>query len=253
MKKRYTGIQGKLEGFKKSNPKPDQYYELVKTWLRNSTIEEVDGIPKAFIAELARHPHFTTLQKQINNYEDENSKFNKIAIDLIRKEREARLKMLQAKNEFNALKRDKASSSKIQAKEQQFLAVGIEHMIISRAREGVKKVRMEAVARLDKEKDVLRVKASKNLQTRFNDYVTSLGNLVDQKDVLSYEIYSGAGDHIRFQMAGGEISERDTASLASAEKESYKWKHAGEVWDDELGHYRSSLKNVCPSEEVAQK
>lgn len=253
LKKRYTGIQGKLEGFKKSNPKPDQYYELVKTWLRNSTVEEVDGIPKAFIAELARHPHFTTLQKQINNYEDENSKFNKIAIDLIRKEREARLKMLQAKNEFNALKRDKASSSKIQAKEQQFLAVGIEHMIISRAREGVKKVRMEAVARLDKEKDVLRVKASKNLQTRFNDYVTSLGNLVDQKDVLSYEIYSGAGDHIRFQMAGGEISERDTASLASAEKESYKWKHAGEVWDDELGHYRSSLKNVCPSEEVAQK
>lgn len=253
LKKRYTGIQGKLEGFKKANPKSEQYYELVKTWLRNSTVEEVDGIPKAFIAELARHPHFTTLQKQINNYEDENSKFNKIAVDLIRKERGARLKMLQAKNEFNALKREKASPSKIQSKEQEFLAVGIEHMIISRAREGVKKVRMEAVARLDKEKEVLRTKASKNLQNRFNDYVSSLGSLVDQKDVLSYEIYSGAGDHIRFQMAGGEISERDTASLASEVKESYKWKHAGEVWDDELGHYRSSLKNVCPSEEVAQK
>ena len=252
LKKRYATVQEKLESFQKNNKEPIRYYELVKTWLRNSNVDEVDGLPRAFIVELARHPNFTTMQKQINNYEDENSKFNKIAIDLIRKEREARLKMLQSKNEFVALKREGASPDSLKKKEQEFLAVGIEHMIISRAREGIKKVRMEAVARLDKEKDTLRTKASKNLQARYNEFVASLGNLVDQKDVLSYEIYSGAGEHIRFQMAGGEVQEREAASLAPDEKESYKWKHKGEVWEDELGNYRSSLKNVCPTEEVAQ-
>ncbi len=252
LKKRYSGIQNTLENYKKANRNPDQYYELVKTWLLNSKLDEVDGIPKAFIAELARHPHFTTLQKQINTYEDENIKFNKITIDMIHKEKEARLRMLKTKNDYLALKRENAVGPAVQAKEQLFLAAGVEHAIASRAREGLKKVRLDSVARLEKEKDVLRAKASKNLQSRFNDYVASLGNLVDQKDVLTYEIYSGAGDHIRFQMAGGKISERDTASLAASEKESYSWKHAGEVWDDELGHYRSALKNVCPSDEVAQ-
>ncbi len=252
LKKRYSSTQEKLESFQKKNTDPARYYDLVKAWLRNTNVEEIDGLPRSFIVELARHPNFTTIQKQINNYEDENSKFNKIAVDLIRKERDARLKMLQAKNEFAAMKRSGASPSSLQAKEQIFLAVGIEHMIISRAREGIKKVRLEAVARLDKEKESLRLKASKNLQSRYNEFVASLGNLVDQNEVLSYEIYSGAGEHIRFQMAGGEISDRETASLAPDEKESYKWKYKGEVWEDELGHYRSSLKNVCPTDEVAQ-
>lgn len=251
LKKRYASTQEKLEAFQKSNKDPIKYYDLVKNWLQNTKVEEVEGIPRAFIVELARHPNFTSIQKQMNKYEDENSKFNKITVDLIRKEREARLKMLQSKNEYAVMKREKASPEKLRRKEQEFLAVGVEHMIISRAREGIKKMRAAAIARLDSEKDELRLKVAKNLKTRYSDFVATLGNLVDQKEVLSYEIYSGAGEHIRYQMAGGEVKERNTASLAPDEKESYKWKFKGEVWEDEIGHYRSSLKNVCPSDELA--
>ncbi|MFZ3231387.1 MAG: hypothetical protein WA160_14350 [Pseudobdellovibrio sp.] len=251
LKKRYTSTQEKLENFKKNNTDPSKYYDLVKTWLRNTNVDEVEGVPRAFIVELARHPNFTSIQKQMNNYEDENSLFNKITIDLIRKEREARLKMLQSKNEYAVMKRDKVSSDRLHTKEKEFLAVGVEHMIISRAREGIKKMRAAAVARLNNEKEELRLKVSKNLKSRYTDFVATLGNLVDQKDVLSYEIYSGAGEHIRYQMAGGEVKERNTATLAPDEKESYKWKFKGEVWEDEIGHYRSSLKNVCPSDDLA--
>lgn len=251
LKKRYTTTQEKLEAFKKNNEDPMRYYDLVKTWLRNTKMEEIDGVPRAFIVELARHPNFTSIQNQMNKYEDENSRFNKITIDLIRKEREARLKMLQSKNEFAVMKREKASPDKLRKKEQEFLAVGIEHMIIGRARDGIKKMRTAAIERLDKEKDVLRVKVAKNLKSRYTDFVATLAHLVDQKEVLSYEIYSGAGEHIRFQMAGGDVQERQTASLAPDEKESYKWKFKGEVWEDEIGHYRSSLKNVCPSDDLA--
>jgi hypothetical protein len=252
LKKRYTPIQEKLDAYQKNNPSPEKYYDLVRTWLKNTDMLEVEGVPRAFIVELARHPSFTNAQKQMNNYEDENSRFNKITVDLIRKEKEARLKMLRTKNELAVLKREKASADTLRLAEQKFLALGVEHMIVSRAREGIKKMRLLAIARLDSEKAALRALAAKNLQGRYGEFVAALGNLVDQKEVLSYEIYSGAGEHIRFQMAGGEIKDRAPAALSPEEKESYKWKFKGEVWEDEIGHYRSSLKNVCPSDELAQ-
>lgn len=253
LKKRYTPVQQKLEDFQKSHKDFDQYYELVKTWLKNTDLLEVEGLPRAFIVELARHPSFTGVQKQINNYEDENNRFNKITVDLIRKEKVARLEMLKTKNELAVLKREKASAEKTSVSERKFLAAGVEHMIISRAREGIKKMRLLALERLDKEKATLRQIAAKALQNRYSEFVAALGSLVDQKEVLSYEIYSGAGEHIRYQMAGGEVAQnREPAALSPEEKESYKWKFKGEVWEDEIGHYRSSLKNVCPADDVAQ-
>jgi len=40
--------------------------------------------------------------------------------------------------------------------------------------------------------------------------------------------------------------------LKAEKGKSFNWKFKGEIWEDEIGHYRSSLKNVCPSDSVAQ-
>jgi hypothetical protein len=29
----------------------------------------------------------------------------------------------------------------------------------------------------------------------------------------------------------------------------FNWDFRGEVWEDEIGHFRSSLENVCPKDE----
>lgn len=251
LKKKYTSINDKLKNFQTSNKESIKFYDLVKLWMKNTNLEEVDGVPRAFIVELARHPTYISVQKQINNYEDENSRFNKITIDLIRKERVARLEMLKAKNALSAARREGQKNTT--DLEKKFLAVGVEQVIYSRAREGIKKMREAAVARLQKEENSLRLKVAMNLQNRFKQFTASLDNLIDQKEVLSYEIYSGAGEHIRFQMAGGEIKDdRAPANITPTEKDSYSWKHKGELWEDEIGHYRSALKNVCPSEDIAQ-
>jgi hypothetical protein len=251
LKKKYSSINEKLKGFQTANKESIKYYDLVKLWMKNTNLEEIDGVPRAFIVELARHPAYMSVQKQINNYEDENSRFNKITIDLIRKERSARLEMLKAKNALSAARREGQKNTT--DLEKKFLAVGVEQVIYSRAREGIKKMREAAVARLQKEENSLRLKVAMNLQNRFKQFTASLDNLIDQKEVLSYEIYSGAGEHIRFQMAGGEIKDdRAPANITPTEKDSYSWKHKGELWEDEIGHYRSALKNVCPSEDIAQ-
>lgn len=255
LKRKYEGVHAKLSAFQTKNKEPMPYYELVKTWMKNTELGEVNGVSRAFIVELARHPNYMSIQKQINNYEDENSKFNQVTIDLIRKERVARLDMIKAKNALAAAKREQ--SSRIPELESQFMATGIEHLIYSRARDGIKKMRELALARIEKEESGLKLKAAQNLQARFNSFTGTLDNLIDQKEVLSYEIFSGAGDHIRFQMAGGEVnpekSDRSPAALQPEEDNSYKWKHKGEVWEDEIGHYRSSLKNVCPQEDGIAK
>ena len=250
LKKKYSSINAQLKSFQMSNKDSIKYYDLVKLWMKNTNLEEIDGVPRAFIVELARHPSYTSTQKQINNYEDENSRFNKITIDLIRKERVARLEMLKAKNALSAAKRDGQKNT--QTLEKKFLAVGVEQVIYSRAREGIKKMREAAVTRIAKEENTLRLKAAVSLQSRYKQFTSSLENLIDQKEVLAYEIYSGAGEHLRFQMAGGQFKEHAPANITPTEKDSYNWKHKGEVWEDEIGHYRSALKNVCPAEEVAQ-
>lgn len=54
---------------------------------------------------------------------------------------------------------------------------------------------------------------------------------------------------MRFQFAGGQIqNSKDAQQKLTAEKEkSLQWKFKGEIWEDEVGHYRSSLKNICQS------
>lgn len=251
LNKRYKKVQEGLESYQKSNTAGMDYYDLVKSFLKNPKQESFDGIPRSFIVELGRHPSYMNIQAQINSYEDENSRFNKVTIDLIRKEREARLEMLKAKNEFTQGQRDGKKGDTLRNLEKKYLAKGVEHLIYSRARNGIKKMREAALVRLTKEENALREKAGKNLQSRFGELVATLDRLIDQQEVLSYEIYSGAGEHIRFQMAGGQTKQPDKqpASLTPDDKDNYSWKHKGEVWDDEIGHYRSSLKDVCPAED----
>jgi len=51
-------------------------------------------------------------------------------------------------------------------------------------------------------------------------------------------------------MAGGEAQEKESRNLAAEKsKNGYEWKFKEEVWEDEIGHFRSSLKNVCPKDE----
>ncbi|AZZ37213.1 hypothetical protein CIK05_10585 [Bdellovibrio sp. qaytius] len=251
LNKRYKAIHEGLDTYQKTNTQGMTYYDLVKSFLKNTKQENFDGVPRSFVVELARHPSYMNIQSQINSYEDENSRFNKVTIDLIRKERDARLEMLKAKNEFTAAQREGRKGDSIKNLEKKYLARGVEHLIYTRARTGIKKMREAALARLTKEENMLRLKAGSNLQVRFGELTATLDRLIDQQEVLSYEIYSGAGEHIRYQMAGGEANKTDKApaSLTPDDKGDYAWKHKGEVWDDEIGHYRSSLKNVCPQSE----
>lgn len=255
MKNRYSPWKKKLEGYTSTHKDSLSYYDTVKSWIKNSDLKEVDGLPRSFIVELARHPAYMTVQKQINAYEDEIGRFNRIALTLVKMERELIAKQNAANKDLSEAKKklDSASPSPtvvaaIQLAEKKLTSFKIQYHIAKKARTSIKNLRQVGIARIDAEKTILRAKASGALQNRFQELVAGLNKVLDQNEVLQYELYSGAGEHIRYQMAGGEVSEKERPELKVKKEKSLNWNFKGEIWEDEVGHYRSSLKNVCPQE-----
>lgn len=249
---RFKQIHEKLLKFQSENQSAQAYYNLVKTWFTNSNQSEINSLPRSFVAELAAHPSFTNIQERINYNEEEGSQFDKIVTDFSAKEASIKQKIISLKNEVQTLKNQKASAEILARNEIKTLAHDIELQIVKRGLVGFKKARTNSVNRLESEKQELRNKAALSIKSRYSEFVSILGKFLEQEEILAYEIYSGAGEHIRYQMANGKIDDRTPTALTPEEKKSYKWKFRGEVWEDEIGHYRSSLKNVCANDNIAQ-
>jgi hypothetical protein len=258
-KKKYTPVLKQMKAYGSRMSTPVNYYDTIKSWAQNPDLKTVDGLPREFIFALTRHPSFIMEQKMINSIEDQTAKLNKISADLVRTERKALAAQSDARTQLIDLKKkldtskaetDKASLlERISYQEKRLLSARIQHYIAKKARHSIKELRSHAAVRLDKEKAMYRDLAGKAVQNRYNQMVLKLNESLDQSEILQYELYSGAGEHIRFQMAGGDISSKERPELKVAKEKALNWEFRGEIWEDELGHYRSSLKNVCPPEE----
>lgn len=255
---RYAPMYGRLAGFQERKKAAKDYYDLVRTWLKNPDLREVEGVPRSFIVELARHPSFVAIQKQINNYEDEITAFNNVTLklvqrekDLLKKQTEAngelskiRIKMNEPKADIAALKNQEAFQHK------RLNSYKYQAQTVNKARSNIKDVREKSFVRIDKEKADAREQAAVALKGRYGVALASMKNVLDQSEVLQYEIYSGAGEHIRYQASGGEIQKKEGNDAPKPEKDKImKWNFKGEIWEDEIGHFRSSLKNVCASDD----
>ena len=255
--RKYGPLYGRLDAYSKAHKNSADYYASVRGWLKAPDQKEVDGLPRSFIVEWARHPSYVNIQENINSFEDEISNFNKITLNLIQREKD----ILKLQNETNKQLSDtrikmndpKVSKEVLKVEEvrlaRMLSALKYESSNINRARNQVKVVRDLASQRLEKDKASLRVLAADTLKKRFDKMLDDLKNLIDQNEVLQYEIYAGAGEHIRYQTAGGEVSKDQHEQLKVDKNKAMKWSFKGEIWEDEIGHFRSSLKSVCPPDE----
>lgn len=254
--KRYAPIQGRLTEFAKSKKDAD-LYDVIRQLLKNPNLREIETLPRSFILELARHPSFINLQKHLNNYEDEMGNFNKVTLNIIQREKDLLSKQGEVNKDLSEL-RMKFSSKKLKPEdlkslkeqeknlERELFAAKFEYQSVNRARNQVKEIREKAFGRIEEEKKRVRVVIKHNLEKRFETLSEQLKGILDQLEVLQYEIYSGAGEQLRYQAAGGDVSTEKRE--VSAKDKSTTWKFKGEIWEDEIGHFRSSLKNVCPTE-----
>ena len=75
---------------------------------------------------------------------------------------------------------------------------------------------------------------------------SEIGQVLENNEFLRYEVYAGSGENIRYQVAGGKTSKK-RLSAATPPPKSLNWQFEGEYWEDEIGSYRSTLRNNCPN------
>ncbi len=247
-KKRYTPIHEMMTSYKAKGKKDSDYYEALRGVFKNPNEKVIDGLPRPLIIDLARHPSFLSEQKGINSLEDQVTKINNLTVELLQTEQslaKRQSEIITKISEIKKLGNPQDTAPDVRKFETVLAGLKIQQAIAKRARTSIKDLREQSLARMDKEKDGLKARAGLALKNRFVDMDELLTKTLDQSELLSYEIYSGAGDHLRYQLAGGDTDQKTKIELKQGDGKTVKWEFKGEVWEDEIGHYRSSLKNVC--------
>jgi hypothetical protein len=244
-----------LEQFKSKNPQEMSYYETVRTFFKNPQLKVIDGLHRNFIYEIARHPSFVSAQEKINSAEDQITKYNNVSLDLLQLERVLLQKQSETETKISAQQKlgEKGSHSDLERLKNNLQNYKTQYQIAKRARNSIKQVRSAGIDRLEKDKVAYKANAAHALKTQFDEMLATLTKTLDQAEVLQYELYSGAGEHLRAQLAGAQMDDKDREALKVQDHKALKWDFKGEVWEDELGHYRSSLKNVCTKEDKVSK
>jgi hypothetical protein len=104
----------------------------------------------------------------------------------------------------------------------------------------------EFIAAADRRRDQIRDRIEFVLDNRLKKIRADLFRFLDNNELLRYEVFAASGESIRYQVAGGEKATRIPANVLPKSK-SLQWDFDGEYWEDEIGHYRSGLKNNCPA------
>jgi hypothetical protein len=261
--RKYAPYFGRIETYVSQKKESADYYQTVRSWLKNPEQKDVDGVPRSFIIELARHPSFITVQKDINRLEDEITAFNQISLSLIQREKDLIKKQGTLSQELTQVRAgllDPKKNKDILKEEEQSIikklaSIKYQQQGFKSARDVIKGIRDVSFARIDKDKSKHRARAGVVLKERLTQLTGDLKDLLDQNELLQYEVYSGAGEHLRFQTVSQDVKGDDPkarelaqAELKKEKDKKVKWNFQGEIWEDEIGHFRSSLKNVCAQE-----
>lgn len=240
---------------------PDHLRQTTLTYLKGASDKDVSGLPHQVIRELARQKVFLNEQKIVNSKEDELAGLagvlKKIAEEKNRirwrlKESEQRFtevsdKLLSLK-EKKGVKKDLNNLLATQRLEREFI-LGYKYQLalLDFSGLGYQAFRKSSETIIAEQKKTaierLRVILAKN----FEKLREQTGLVLDNNEFLRYEVFAGSGENIRYQAAGGDVKGAPARIPANIKPEKIlNWSFSGEYWEDEIGSYRSSLKNLCP-------
>jgi hypothetical protein len=235
------------------------YYQTVRNFMNApKKATEVDGLPLPVIREMARHRDFTNLQKALNRQIDERALYGKLDGEAVKGLKHAQWLVNNSRKRIAGLRAQLAKINKTPALEGNrapLLAQMDKEMddlndyffqvdLYNEAQAALPDYRKEVVGGADTRLASMRGQMERVLSNRLLQMKTDLARYVDNNELLRYEVFSGAGENIRYQVAGGATGNRIPSSVIPKSK-SLQWDFDGEYWEDEIGHYRSGLKNNC--------
>lgn len=266
LEKDYRAMLDSIDAYEKSIKSfADGRYGTVRRFLvgfnqpGRTDVKDVDGLPSPVIREIARQKDFLNLQKALNRQIDEKAIYARIGGDITRSLKEAQDKVNQSRRRLEQIRKQlaagrnkpgfEATRAELQADlESEMLRLNDRFFTVDLFTEAKK-----SVAEYDKEVGVSADQRGLEIKRRLESTIanrilkvrTDLSRFMDNNELLRYEVFAASGENIRFQVAGGQKENRIPANVIPKSK-SLKWDFDGEYWEDEIGHYRSSLKNNCP-------
>ncbi len=262
LEKTYRPWLERMASYRKGQP---DYLGTVRKFLAlKSASAEIDGLPSQVIREMVRHKDYLNLQTSLNRQIDERGAYAGLDKEVDKALSRARWLVNNSRKRADALRAKIASIKKNPALEENRLVwkaeleneLGLlnghffEIDLFNEAKESLRGYRAEVVAGADERVERMKGRIVKVLDGRLARMGEDLARMLENNELLRYEVFAGSGENIRFQIAGGEKGNRVPAGVAPKSK-TLQWDFDGEYWEDEIGHYRSSLKNNCPDTKTA--
>lgn len=246
----------KIDKYIASKP---SYYQTVRDFMNApKKATEVDGLPLPIVREMARHRDFTNLQKALNRQADERVLYTKLDGEVAKGLKHAQGLVNSTRRRIAGLRQQLAKIAQTPALEGErgpltarldkelddlndyFFQVDL----YNEAQAAWPDFRKDVIGGADLRLATMRSSMEKVLSTRLLMMKTDLARYIDNNELLRYEVFAGSGENIRFQVSGGTTANRVPSSVIPKSK-SLQWDFDGEYWEDEIGHYRSGLKNNC--------
>jgi hypothetical protein len=256
----YRPVFDSLNKYMGDQPKA---YQTVRKFLAGpASAKEVDGLSTHLIRELARHRDFINAQKSINRQIDERASYAKFAGQVDRELKRVQERVTSLRIRINELRKQivvelkhpdsRAQVADISSQADQAMndlnQAFFDIDILKVARDSWPEYNRDVVAGADRRLSAMTKDLDRILTNRLVRMQNDLSRILDNNELLRYEVFAGSGENLRYQVSGGERGQRVPDNVIPKSK-SLQWHFDGEFWEDEIGHYRSSLKNNCPSVE----
>jgi tetratricopeptide (TPR) repeat protein len=261
MEKDYREWHSKLEQYLEGKgSEPLNVYKTVKSYIQGKSSDNIEGVPFQVWREMARRKDFLNIQTALNDKTDESRRYEGVNEKIKKEKAGIRTRSEQAKRRFDDLKakiaRTRVDRSLIREVPQwqasmqleKDLIIGLRYQlaILEQGRQGYLNFQNSCQQKLDSETASLSVAAGKGLMSRAKTMREEMNRVLENNEFLRYEVFSGSGENIRYQVAGGEVATANRVPAHIKPTKMMNWSFDGEFWEDEIGSYRSSLQNNCP-------
>lgn len=258
-----TEVEQKAQAWTAAMQKPTALSPLVKSFVQSENSSKSWQLPSEILRELARNRGFINLQKEINRLVKTQADFKNIEAKLTKLFKESQERAATNQKELKKLVNDIKTANKLKHmaevqrlerlyvfQQESYYARMFEYQLAKNSLEGFRSYLPEVDKKYSQLYASYEGQIEALLQKRFKEITKELAQIVDQNEMLRYEVFAGSGEDIRYQAAGGVVDGRSGRLPASYKpSKSMQWNFDGEIWEDEIGHYRSSLINNCPKTE----
>lgn len=238
----YASWKDQLTAFLRTQPKPEALQALYTDFLNAQKSEK---IPNQIFREAGRKKAVTNRQKELNYLLKESAEHSRIESGIALKiaNLERRASALNVKLEERT--RLKAPAKELAPIRQEIEWLGSFASMLREARAAFSKTAKEERRRLAARQGELRSEIGRELLAELKGVEGELARILDHNGFLRFEIFSGSGENLRMLGDGQAMQQRKIASTVQPQSKSLKWVFDGEIWLDEIGHYKSSLNNNC--------